>query len=89
MSAATPYAAAVDAVIALLESVGEQDWAGRLRDAKGDADRLRRCFGGMGSLSDVQISPHNGHTLPAGADEDALNDQLDALRTELWTLLQR
>ncbi|MDR7253982.1 hypothetical protein J2X46_002972 [Nocardioides sp. BE266] len=63
-----PFQLLADAV-RLLEGVGEQHWAAWLR---GDLRRLRRgdgfaiehllsAYGGMGSINDVLISPHNGH----------------------------
>ena len=55
--------------VRILEGVGEEHWAAWLR---GDLGRLRRgdryaiehllgAYGGMGSINDVLISPHNGH----------------------------
>lgn len=71
----------------LLEGVGEEHWAAWLR---GDLARLRRgdgygiehllgAYGGMGSINDVVISPHNGHEVSA--------DEGEAATAELRTLL--
>lgn len=80
----------LDALIALLERVDEQHWAGwfraaRLeitnRDAHG-LTRIRRAYGGMGSFNDLLIHPQNGHTV-SSAEAGQANEQLDALRTRI------
>ena len=77
---------------ALLESHGEHGWSTWIgtdlrRLESGDAyalDHLLSAFGGMGSLSDLVLHPLNGHDI-AEADLDASNQQLGALRTEVWS----
>ena len=44
-------------------------------------DRIRAMFGGMGSLTDVYITKANGNAVD---DEDAANETLDMMRSQLW-----
>jgi hypothetical protein len=83
----------------LLRKHGEQHWSARLLElaqkllraqASGDGDLLLDamqdvlgCFGGMGSLSDVYLSPHNGHKIK-DKEVEAVNARLGALRTQLF-----
>lgn len=76
---------AVQEVITILRHHGEGWWAEKLeavlelinrRDAVG-LDRLLALFGGMGSLNDLVLSRHNGHSI-AEAEEKAANEALSA-----------
>ena len=79
-------------LVALLDSHGEQGWSKwvgtDLRKLQaGDAaalDDLLSAFGGMGSLNDLVLHPLNGHDI-AQAEVNARNEQLDALRHEVWS----
>jgi hypothetical protein len=76
----------MDEAVDLLRRVGEQWWSGwiaadRQAIERGDRralDHFLSAFGGMGSLNDLQIDPHNGHHV--GEDEvEAVNDLLSRL----------
>jgi hypothetical protein len=83
----------------LLRKHGEHQWSGRLLEMgkktqlahdAGHADRLvdamqeiLGCFGGTGSLSDVYLSPQNGHKIK-DKEVEAVNARLGALRTQLF-----
>ena len=83
----------------LLRKHGEHHWSGRLsemapklRRAHGSGDRdllldamheILTCFGGMGSLSDIYLSPQNGHKIK-DKEVEAVNARLGALRTQLF-----
>lgn len=76
--------------VKLLEGSGEEHWAASLRHdldrlTRGDGyavDHLLNGYGGMGSINDVVISPHNGH----GASEDDGEVATARLRTLLSTI---
>jgi hypothetical protein len=86
-------------LIDVLHKHGERHWSGRLRDMasraaeahdSGDVDRLVNvmreilgCFSGMGSLSDVYLSPQNGNKIK-DKEVEAVNARLGALRTQLF-----
>ena len=80
-------------LIELLRRVGEDHWADWLRAdgeriANADASGLRHllaAFGGMGSLSDLEIGPLNGHQTD-GLDLSEANGELKALRSAAYTL---
>ena len=83
----------LDDTIKLLERYGETHWAQRLttcrremlaHDAHG-LSRLLAAYGGMGSFGDVLIAEANGHPIRR-FDEDAVNQLLDARRSEIWRL---
>jgi len=48
--------------------------------------RIRACYGGMGSLTDLLIDQAN-ENVPAGGDARLLNTALDQHREELWQAL--
>jgi hypothetical protein len=48
-------------------------------------DHLLGAYGGMGSFNDLLLTPDNGHTVSA-ADSGNVNDSLDALRSEMYSL---
>lgn len=83
-------AADLDALIALLEHVDEQHWAGWFRAARAEImnrdahglTRILRAYGGMGSFNDLLIHPQNGHTVRS-AEVGQASEQLDALRVRI------
>lgn len=74
-----------------LREHSEHHWADTLQlIARGIADesalsvdRLLTAFGGMGSLSDLVVSPANGHTVRE-SDVEAVNERLARLRAATW-----
>lgn len=85
--------ATLDCLVALLRRHGEIHWAAWLeRDAerlrKGDVsavDHLLSAFGGMGSLSDLVLSPANGHAI-AENDVESVNAELRRLASHAHDL---
>jgi hypothetical protein len=84
---------ALDESVVLLQSVGENAWAGHLqrarrlvssRDAHG-LELLMSSLGGMGSFGDLLVHPSNGHDIELD-DVEKVNAQLKALRTKLSQL---
>lgn len=82
------------ALVELLRSAGERAWVDRLSAIAGELashpvfahERLRSCFGSMGSLGDLVIHPMNGHNVAADQLKQ-VNARLDELRTALWNSL--
>ena len=78
----------------LLAGFGEHWWAGRLLGFREtidvNPDRARRelqtAFGGMGSLTDLQLSRFNGHVILESEEIDA-NEKLRSLVAEIWSEL--
>jgi hypothetical protein len=78
-------------ILRLLDNVSEKVWSVRIRRALGaeiDAGEVLTWFGGMGSFNDLVLSAVNGHVLRTD-DAKRLNDELDALRRELFELARR
>lgn len=76
------------AMVVLLEKNGEAEWSRSLREmafqigagrAEDVIDKVRRSFGGMGSLNDV--------VLQQGGIPSCDNDHFDSLRSELFNLV--
>ncbi len=83
----------------LLRKHAESTWPGRLTNLSAqlraahdpaNSDRLVHamhailsCFDGMGSLSDLYLSPGNGHKIKT-EEVDGVNARLGALRTQLY-----
>lgn len=78
---------------ALLQGVEAMDWLRTIQDLDTfgndpDQEELRAIlgmFGGMGSINDWVISSRNHHKVD-GENVSALNDRLEALRTEVFDL---
>jgi hypothetical protein len=70
----------LDSLAGRLRAAQDSPGGGRLVDAMHE---ILSCFGGMGSLSDLYLSPHNGHKIKTG-EVDAVNARLGALRTQLY-----
>jgi hypothetical protein len=73
--------------VTLLDSVGESSWSSRLRSALAtgvvNRDAALSWFGGMGSFSDLVISPVNGHR--CNAEEGPVwTAKLEALREGIF-----
>jgi hypothetical protein len=52
----------------------------------GDVEGVRHllgAYGGMGSISDLQIDPFNGHSVPE-EDTQKVNEELRGLLTCIW-----
>jgi hypothetical protein len=84
-------------LLARLPGVGAPHWRTELEFARAELasgsrsaalTRIRACFGGMGSLTDLYISPDNGNVPPGGLPAD-LNRRLDEQRSHLWDLVDR
>ena len=84
---------ALDESAVLLQSFGEDAWAGHLqrvrrlvssRDAHG-LELIMSSLGGMGSFGDVLVHPSNGHDIELD-DVARVNAQLKTLRTKLSQL---
>lgn len=72
----------------LLDGVGEQFWANRIRAAGTgalDPAEILSWFGGMGSFNDLLIAQVNGHRVPSDG-ENAVNDRLSELRIRMYRL---
>jgi hypothetical protein len=80
----------------LLLAHGETHWANWLRL---DAQRIRNldlrgvehmlsAFGGMGSINDLILHPHNGHTLEE-SEVEATNERLSGLLSRIYNLAWR
>ena len=78
--------------VTLLDSVGESSWSSRLRSAlaKGfvDRDEALGWFGGMGSFSDLVLSPVNGHRC-SPEEGPAWTAKLDALRDRIFSAARK
>jgi len=78
----------VDAAATLLESVGESGWSSRLRSALTtgvvNRDAALGWFGGMGSFTDLVISPVNGHRC-SPQEGPAWTAKLDTLREGIFS----
>jgi hypothetical protein len=80
----------VQAITRLLEANDEIAWATTLRNIMIDFDidpsatkaNIRRLYGGMGSLNDVVLQDRAG-------PKQAENDELDRLRSELFSICQK
>lgn len=79
--------------VSLLEGVGESHWAAWLQ---GDLTRLNRgdgyaiehllgAYGGMGSINDVVIGPHNGHDI-SEHDGEAATAELRRLLSAIYDI---
>lgn len=79
----------------LLDQVGEEGWSSwarraesRLASGRAVPEDIRSAFGGMGSLNDLVIHPANGHEV-ASSEVEAVNTELDGLRSRIWQLSQQ
>jgi len=84
---------------ALLRKHGEKAWSARLAEAAGNfknahearepgravpvLQKVLSYYGGMGSLSDLYLSAHNGHKIRP-KEEQVVNARLSLLRTQLF-----
>lgn len=95
-AALTELLTAAEELGTLLQRYGERHWADwvmgdwrRIQD--GDAsgiDHLLAAYGGMGSLNDVLIDPHNGHLI-AAQDVTTVNARLSQLRSRTYAAATR
>jgi hypothetical protein len=76
----------------LLKSVGETHWRGKIQtalkriDAASDhyvAKEILSWYGGMGSISDLIISPVNEHRV-RDTEEERVNEELTTLRDQIY-----
>lgn len=88
--------ATLDELVALLRKHGELHWSAwlaadlkRLRAGDTEAlDNLRMAYGGMGSFSDLILSPANGHRIEK-KEADAVNARLQKLASSAWELARQ
>ena len=77
-----------------LEQRGETLWSKKARmaiersDSNAKVVEVQSWFGGMGSLNDLILCEMNGHNVELN-EYDAVNDQLERLRTDLLTSVAR
>lgn len=68
------FGGAIDAIVGLLDAVGEDNWIKGLRIQKrrwaqtGDASSHRKIYGGMGSFGDIVLCRSNGYRISKEQD---------------------
>lgn len=82
---------------ALLASVGELFWSEKLhcfanstksKLSSYEIDEILSWYGGMGSFSDVYISPYNNHTI-SEEQVNIVNSKLSKLRDSIYDSLKQ
>jgi hypothetical protein len=85
--------ATLDELVVLLRKHGELHWSAwlaadlkRLRAGDMEAlENLRLAYGGMGSFSDLILSPANGHRIEK-KEVESVNARLQKLASAAWEL---